>query len=143
MDIFAFCVKTKIRFQHCDPAGIVFYPRYYELINAAVEDLFEQKFGLTHKAICDANRGIPMKRINITFIRPSYLGDWINIYIQPSRIGRSSLACALRIESDSGECRVDGDFVLVYIDSISKTPTEIPDNVRSKGMDWISRSEFG
>ena len=29
-----------VRFQHCDPAGIVFYPRYLEMINQTVEEWF-------------------------------------------------------------------------------------------------------
>ena len=29
-----------IRFHHCDPAGIVFYPQYFVLFNELVEDWF-------------------------------------------------------------------------------------------------------
>ena len=35
-----------IRFQHCDPAGIVFYPRFFEFTNQVVEDWFEEELGL-------------------------------------------------------------------------------------------------
>ena len=38
----AFQKLVKVRFQHCDPAGIVFYPRYFEMVNAVVEDWFEE-----------------------------------------------------------------------------------------------------
>ena len=38
----AFTTQRKVRFQHCDPAGIVFYPRYFEMINSVVEDWFEE-----------------------------------------------------------------------------------------------------
>ena len=31
-----FTTQRKVRFQHCDPAGIVFYPRYFEMINSVV-----------------------------------------------------------------------------------------------------------
>ena len=34
-----------VRFQHCDPAGIVFYPRYYEMLNLTVERFFERQLG--------------------------------------------------------------------------------------------------
>ena len=28
-----FTMPQKVQFKHCDPAGIVFYPRYFELLN--------------------------------------------------------------------------------------------------------------
>ena len=30
----------KVLFKHCDPAGIVFFPRYYEMVNDCVEAFF-------------------------------------------------------------------------------------------------------
>ena len=36
----SFQISTKVRFGDVDPAGIVFYPRYFEMLNAAVEDWF-------------------------------------------------------------------------------------------------------
>ena len=35
-----------VRFGHCDPAGIVFFPRYFEMLNELVEDWFAQALGL-------------------------------------------------------------------------------------------------
>ena len=38
-----FTVDIPVRFQHTDPAGIVFYPRYFEMINQVIEDWFAEK----------------------------------------------------------------------------------------------------
>ena len=35
-----FATEILVRFQHCDPAGIVFYPRYFEMISQSVEEWF-------------------------------------------------------------------------------------------------------
>ena len=29
-----------VRFEHCDAAGIIFYPRFFALVNETVEDWF-------------------------------------------------------------------------------------------------------
>ena len=42
----SFTVRKAIRFQHCDPAGIVFYPRYFVLMNEVVEDWFDNGLGI-------------------------------------------------------------------------------------------------
>ena len=34
-----FTAEMTVAFRHCDPAGIVFYPRYFEMINDFVEAL--------------------------------------------------------------------------------------------------------
>ncbi len=34
-----------IRFHHCDPAGIVFYPRYFVLFHELYEDWFAEGLG--------------------------------------------------------------------------------------------------
>ncbi len=35
----------QIEFNHCDPAGIVFYPRYFEMTSAVVENFLADEIG--------------------------------------------------------------------------------------------------
>ena len=37
--------EVLVRFAHCDPAGIVFYARYFEMINGVVEDWVREEPG--------------------------------------------------------------------------------------------------
>ena len=37
-----------VRFSHCDPAGIVFYPQYFIMFNGLVEDWFNQGLGVNY-----------------------------------------------------------------------------------------------
>jgi len=38
----AYTYEEKVVFRHCDPAGIVFFPRYFEMINDCVESFFSE-----------------------------------------------------------------------------------------------------
>src|SRR5260370_493059 len=38
----AFVSQVQVLFRHCDPAGIVFYPRYFEMVNDLVEEWFDR-----------------------------------------------------------------------------------------------------
>ena len=40
---YAHSLALPIRFRHCDPAGIVFYPRFIEMAHSVVEDFFDRK----------------------------------------------------------------------------------------------------
>ena len=44
MTVFRF--KQKVLFKHCDPAGIVFFPRYFEMMNDCVETFFDEALGI-------------------------------------------------------------------------------------------------
>ena len=41
----------QIEFNHCDPAGIVFYPRYFEMVNSVVENFFREVAGHSFAAM--------------------------------------------------------------------------------------------
>ncbi len=96
----AFQKDVKVRFHHCDPAGIVFYPRYFEMVNAVVEDWFAemgQPFGTLHGP---SALGVPTVQFSVTFPAPSRLGEVLTFRLTPTRIGTSSLD--LEIEASEG-----------------------------------------
>ena len=53
---------TKVRFAHIDGASIVFYPRYFEMLNAAVEDWFALELGVDFRSM-HTNRGLSLIHI--------------------------------------------------------------------------------
>ncbi len=44
----SFCLRIPVRFTHTDPAGFVFFPRYFEMIQAVVEDWFTHAIGVRY-----------------------------------------------------------------------------------------------
>ncbi len=109
-----FVTRHKVAFQHCDPAGIVFYPRYFEMINAVVEQWFEEALDESFAAIIAAGDGVPTRRIETDFPRPSRLGETLTFALDVARLGRSSLDLHLVAEC-GGEARLIADLTLVRI----------------------------
>jgi 4-hydroxybenzoyl-CoA thioesterase len=97
-----FAFQQKVLFRHCDPAGIVFYPRYFEIINDCVEAFFEA-LGDPFEAMHAAGRAVPTARIETEFRRPSRHGDRLTLELACRRLGRTSLDLA--IEGAAGEER--------------------------------------
>ena len=88
----AFYCRHKVGFAHCDPAGIVFYPRYFEMVNATVEEWFETALGFSFAKIHgDMACAVPTAAINIDFLHPSRLGDVLEFRLYVTRLGRSSI----------------------------------------------------
>ena len=118
----AFTTQRKVRFQHCDPAGIVFYPRYFEMINSVVEDWFEEvvqrDFNQLH---VESGTGVPTAAIDTQFHAPSRLGERLTFELAVQAVGRSSLT--LQITAYCGEQkRLTSNSTLVYVDLNSGKP---------------------
>lgn len=127
-----FSTKAKVRFADVDPAGIVFYPRYLEMLNAAVEDWFAGDLGQDFRMLhMDMRIGVPTVKLAVTFLSPSELGDVIDIAITLRQVGRSS--CAIAIEmSGAGRARLCADVTLVCMNLDSKRAVPWPSAIRER-----------
>ena len=104
---------TLIRFHHCDPAGIVFYPQYFVLFNELVEDWFNEGLGVDFARYhTEGRHGIPMAHIECDFLVPSKVGEVLRFCLGVKRIGNASLT--LEVEAKAGdEVRVRATLVVV------------------------------
>jgi 4-hydroxybenzoyl-CoA thioesterase len=68
---------VRIEWSDCDPAGIIFYPRYFEIFDASTAALFERALGMT---MIEQLRhfdfaGYPLALTRAQFRRPTRYGD--------------------------------------------------------------------
>ena len=124
-----FTCDQRILFRHCDPAGIVFYPRYFEMINDCVEAFFEQVVGLPFSEI-HGNGGVPTAEITTRFHAPSRLGEAIVIALRVTDLGRSSMKIRLRATCGA-QLRFEARSVLVLVDAAGR-PTPWPQAARQR-----------
>ncbi len=121
-----------VRFQHCDPAGIVFYPRYYEMLNLTVEQFFEEKIGISFNQMQqDLHVTVPSVRIETDFFEASYLEDRLDFQLRLDKLGRSSLAFNISCRCGDEE-RLKALITLVCIDFSKKKAVPWPEAVRSR-----------
>ncbi|HEY8565028.1 MAG TPA: thioesterase family protein [Beijerinckiaceae bacterium] len=92
----------RIRFSHCDPAGIVYFARYFDLLNGVVEDWFEAALGLSYAEFIGPRRtGLGYGHASIDYVAPSMVGDRLTAVPLVERIGTASLS--LRVHLYCGE----------------------------------------
>ena len=72
---------VRARWGDTDPAGIVFYPRFYEWYDLGTETLFES-LGLPWPEMFprEAIVGVPIVESGSTFLAPIRYGDQVNIH---------------------------------------------------------------
>jgi 4-hydroxybenzoyl-CoA thioesterase len=82
---------VKIEWGDCDPAGIVFYPRYFAMFDASTHALFEAAGWPKPKMIREFDIvGCPMVDTRAKFLIPSSFGEEIVIESQVARFRNSS-----------------------------------------------------
>lgn len=123
-----------VRFQHCDPAGIVFYPRYVEMVNATVEDWFAAAIGVSFAEMhMEMGVATPAATLKLDFLAPSRLGEVLDFDVRIDRLGRSSVTLDVTARCDK-EDRFVSTIVLVYVTKPSLRPAPWPDRFRSAMM---------
>ena len=121
-----------IRFHHCDPAGIVFYPQYFVLFNELVEDWFNGGLGIDFADFHTVDRlGVPMAHIECDFLSPSKIGEVLRFRLAVKRIGNSSLTLAVEAASVD-ELRVRATLVVVLASLDAHRPVPFSPKMREK-----------
>ncbi|WP_213981168.1 thioesterase family protein [Sphingomonas sp. dw_22] len=120
-----FRVTYPLRFAHCDPAGIAYYPRYFELCDAAIEDWSAQVLGCDRRTMhLELGIGLPTVDLHAVFTAPSRLGDSLDIDVTVIRVGNSSVDLALDIS-----CNDEPRFTVTYTQVLT-------DLAQGQSMPW-------
>jgi 4-hydroxybenzoyl-CoA thioesterase len=126
----SFYSERLVRFSHCDPAGIVFFPQYFIMFNGLVEDWFNQGLGLDYaRYITEHRLGFPVVNLACDFISPSTIGEKITLGLKLEHLGKSSLKLGINC-CYKGQERVRANLVLVAMDLDKAKAMPIPDDLR-------------
>lgn len=120
-----------VRFSHVDPAGIVFYPRFFEMLNGAVEDWFAAAIGADFHSMHLVRRvGVPSVEVSAEFVVPCRLGELLTIAIGARHVGNSSCKYDA-VFSVAGELRLRASGTLVCMDMETHKARPWPDDIRT------------
>ena len=124
-----FSYPQKVLFKHCDPAGIVFFPRYFEMMNDCMETFFTEALEAPFEDLLK-DRGVPTAQISTQFTAPSRHGDRLLLALRVTRLGKTSFTYAMTATCD-GETRFTTEGTIVHVNR-SGRPEPWPDDVRQR-----------
>jgi 4-hydroxybenzoyl-CoA thioesterase len=129
-----------IRFHHCDPAGIVFYPQYFVLFHELLEDWFNRGLSLNYADfVSKERRGLPTAHIDCDFRVPSKIGDTVQMRLAVKKLGTSSLTLAVSVHGD-GVLRVTANQVLVLISLEDGAVLAIPPALKARFARFLEQA---
>lgn len=125
----------QIEFNHCDPAGIVFYPRYFEMTNSVVENFFADVVGRSFAQMhLQGGAGVPTARLEANFHAPSRLGEKVTFGLELHRVGGSSVNLTITARLGD-EVRMVAEITLVWVEGLKAAPW--PEDMRRRMVEFM------
>jgi 4-hydroxybenzoyl-CoA thioesterase len=121
-------VRVQVGWGDCDPAGIVFYPRFYAWMDN-VSHVLARAMGIPRESMIppsSAMLGFPVVATQAEYLAPARMDDILDVRTWVVRVGRSSLSLRheiVRLEADGSETllvrgREDRVFISQAIDGL-------------------------
>lgn len=134
----SFATEVLVRFADCDPAGIVFYPRFLEMFNNLVEDWCSSGLNFSfNDIVIKSGWGLPTVHLEADFIAPCRLGEVLTAKLYVRRLGTSSINADILLSGPDETDRVRGKVVLVLMDRQASRALAFPDALRRRISSFV------
>jgi 4-hydroxybenzoyl-CoA thioesterase len=143
-----FTVPKLVRFHHCDPAGIVFYPQFFYLLHEVQED-FLAHIGFPEHRLIAGGTGVPIVDLKTEFLGMCRNGDQLTMTLELTRIGGSSMGMQYEIHGqpaapgEAGAVKLRAHGVVVYSEVPHGKAVRIPDALRSALLPYLQKTSPG
>jgi len=126
-----------VRFSHCDPAGIVYYPAFLDLAHATKEDWFTEALGYSHfDLIRSRGIGTPTVNLQCDFFRTVEMGEMLRFEMRMLKVGASSMQYELLGKVRDSECLKILQTV-VFMDLKARKAVPIPSDLRTRIEEYL------
>jgi 4-hydroxybenzoyl-CoA thioesterase len=117
---------VRIEWGDCDPAGIVYFPRYFAILDNCTAHLFERATGITKYQMQKKYdfAGFPMVDVRAKFLAPTRYGDDVVIESKVVEFGKSRFEVEHRLLKDGQLC-VEGFETRVWVGRHPDDPSRI------------------
>lgn len=121
--------RLRVRFNECDPQGIVFNANYLLYFDVAFTELWREAIGPWQDMV---ERGVDavVAEANARYRAPARFDDVLELRARVTRLGTTSITTEIDVLRD-GDLLVEGRLQHVIVDAKTWKKTEIPDWVRA------------
>lgn len=124
-----FTAKRKINFYDCDPAGILFYAKIYELCHSVYEEMI-QSFNLKENYWANDDYVVPIIQSEATYHKPFIYNSFVFVDLTVETISSSAFKLAYNCKNEDGELCAEVKTTHVFVDKKTWKKKTIKDDVR-------------
>jgi 4-hydroxybenzoyl-CoA thioesterase len=110
-----FTLDITVRWMHCDPAGIIFTPRYFDMTHTVMEDWFDKALGVPFDRLHGPlGLGIPTVHLEADFVAASRLNDVHTFDLTLAKLGKASADLSIKARCGD-EARMSARIVIAQV----------------------------
>lgn len=110
-----FTAKRRINFYDCDPAGILFYAKLFEISHSVYEEMINS-FKLKENYWANDSFVVPIIKTDGAYFKPLRAGENISVNLSVTLLKDSSFELTYEWINDSGELAAKARTVHVFVD---------------------------
>lgn len=122
--------QITIRLHHTDAAGLIFFPRLFEMAQAVLEDVMLERGASIGERLHGDGPIMPIAHCEADYKRPLRLGDRVTLEMSCERMGEKSLRFAYRFIDAAGEEAAVARTVHVCMDRRTGEALALTDEMR-------------
>ncbi len=123
-----FSHHLRVRYNECDPQGIVFNANYFTYFDVALTEFFREALG-GYEKLFDDDCDLVVRQASALFSASAAFDDELELRVAPVRLGRTSMVTRIDVVRDGAEL-VEGRMVHVFVDRKGMDAREMPKAVR-------------
>lgn len=132
-----FSIYKKINFYDCDPAGILFFARVYELCHSCYEEMIDS-FKLEEDYWSNDNYVVPIIHSEAKYRNPLTYGQTASIEVKVTSLKTSSFELQYECKNEKGELCTEVKTVHVLIDKNTWKKKPLTEEIKKGLMKHIS-----
>jgi acyl-CoA thioester hydrolase len=120
--------RLRVRYNECDPQGIVFNANYLTYFDITITELWREAMGSWMEVVA-SGADMVVAEVGIRYRNALRFDDEFEVAASIARLGKTSMTVSLVVERD-GDRVVEGEIRYVAIDPKAGAKTPIPDKIR-------------
>ncbi len=131
--------ELRVRYNECDPQGIVFNANYMAYVDLAFTELWREAFD-SYRAMVERGIDMVVGELNMNFRGPARFDEEIAVELAIERLGTTSITTRLGIARDD-EPLIEGWIRHVFVDAESWKKTPAPDWLRQGLSPYLAQGD--
>lgn len=129
--------RLRVRYNECDPQGIVFNANYLAYADIAITELYREAFGSWQAPMDEHGVDMLVAAANVRYLAPLHFDEEFELVATVPRIGETSTTMRVVVERE-GSPVAEVEVRHVFVDASSRTKTAMPDAVRERLADYAA-----
>ena len=138
-----FKTQRTVRFGECDPAGVVYYPVYFDWFHQTMEMWFEDALEISYAEVIK-KYGFPAVETSASYRAPVFMGEVVDVLLSLKKLGKSSVRFQMVVMGAEQKVRTIGMVQTVCIPiqdgKFQFQSSNLPDELRNKMALYVEES---